>query len=219
MARIARVVVPGLPHHITQRGCRRQQIFFSPGDYNYYLKLLSSTKTDAGVAVWAYCLMPNHVHLIVVPEHEKSLSDFLRLVHRKYAMTINKRMKWKGHLWQERFHSFVMDEPHLFAAARYVELNPVRARLCAEPLDWQWSSARAHLDGRDDKLVVVKPLLERIPDWYEYLSKSDQPVSTDMIRKHSRTGRPAGDEAFINRLEFLINRPLKKRKPGPKPTN
>lgn len=119
MARIARVVAPGYPHHITQRGCRRQQTFFTKSDYQYYLDLLISAQMDAAVVVLAYCLMPNHVHLVVIPEHEKSLSEFLGPTHRRYAMTVNQRKQWKGHLWQERFHSFVMDERHLLSAVRY----------------------------------------------------------------------------------------------------
>ena len=216
MARIARVVVPGYPHHVTQRGCRRQQTFFTPRDYRYYLDILKVAKDKAGVSIWAYCIMPNHVHLVVVPESEQSLSRLLGPAHRKYAMTVNRRMRWKGHLWQERFHSFVMDENHLRAAVRYVELNPVRARLCDSPEEWNWSSTRAHLSGQDDGLVEVRPMLQRVENWENYLSCPDPGVTDAAIRKHNRTGRPAGDDNFLDILEGLTQRRLKKLKPGPK---
>jgi putative transposase len=155
MARMPRLVVPGYPHHVTQRGNRRMKTFFGDRDYRYYLELLSDTKEEAGIEVWAYCLMPNHVHFVVVPRLENSLSRLFRFVHRHYSRAINFRKNWKGHLWQERFHSFVMDEHYLLATVRYVELNPVRANLCHSPEDWPWSSAKAHIQGIDDDIVTV----------------------------------------------------------------
>ena len=217
MARIARVVVPDYPHHVTQRGCRRQQTFFTTDDYRCYLELLQKRIVDAGISIWAYCLMPNHLHLVVVPETDQSLSRFLGPAHRQYALEINRRMGWKGHLWQERFHSFVMDERHLLAAVRYVELNPVRANLCAVAWDWPWSSAAAHMSGEDDDLVAVEPMLGRVGNWEVYLSSSLAGPADDTLRKHSRSGRPAGDDAFLGVLEALTQRRLKKRKPGPRP--
>jgi putative transposase len=217
MARIARVVVPDYPHHVTQRGCRRQQTFFTTDDYRCYLELLQNRIVDAGISIWAYCLMPNHLHLVVVPETDQSLSRFLGPAHRQYALEINRRMGWKGHLWQERFHSFVMDERHLLAAVRYVELNPVRANLCAVAWDWPWSSAAAHMSGEDDDLVAVEPMLGRVGNWEVYLSSSLAGPADDTLRKHSRSGRPAGDDAFLGVLEALTQRRLKKRKPGPRP--
>lgn len=219
MARIARVVVPGYPHHITQRGCRQQQTFFTDSDYQYYLELLKRATTLASVSVWAYCLMPNHVHLIVVPETEQSLSKFLGPAHRQFAVTVNRRMGWQGHLWQERFYSFVMDENHLYAAVRYVELNPVRASLCTSAEQWRWSSAMAHLSGQDDLLVQVAPMLERVGNWGDYLSCPKNCITDEGIRKHTRTGRPAGSEGFVEKVETLTQRQLKKQKPGPKPGN
>ena len=217
MARIARVVVPGYPHHVTQRGCRRQQTFFTADDYRYYLELLRCRKADAGISIWAYCLMPNHVHLVVVPETEQSLSRYLGPAHREYALEVNRRMGWQGHLWQERFHSFVMDERHLFAAVRYVEMNPVRASLCASAGDWPWSSASAHLSGRGDGLIAVEPMLERVGNWEDYLSMQAEETTDEDLRQHSRSGRPAGDDAFIDSLEVLTGRRLKRQKPGPRP--
>ncbi len=130
---------------------------------------------------------------------------------------INFREKWRGYLWQGRFASFVMDEPYLLAAARYIELNPVRAGLVSNPRDWPWSSARAHLAGRDDPLVTVAPLLAMIDDWDAFLKSAMPEDELRDIRRHSRTGRPLGDEAFLERLEGIMGRVLKPQKRGPKP--
>ena len=216
MARMPRLVVPGYPHHVTQRGNRRMKTFFSTADYQAYLDLMSEVKDEIGVEVWAYCLMPNHTHLVVVPQETDGLSRFFRHVHRHYTRRINFRENWKGHLWQERFHSFVMDEDYLLATVRYVELNPVRARLCQQPGQWKWSSTRAHLLRKDDQVVRVKPMLDRIEDWERYLSVDVVDAELLDIRQYSRTGRPAGSEAFIDALERLTNKSLKKGKPGPK---
>ncbi len=141
--------------------------------------------------------MPNHVHLVVAPQREDSLATFFRDAHRRYTRRINFREGWRGHLWQERFHSFVMDEPYLLAAVRYIELNPVRGKLCSHAEDWPWSSVHAHVNAKDDLLVSVKPMLERIEDWHSYLYASDDSTRVNNIRKHTRTGRPAGDDEFL----------------------
>ena len=133
MARLARLVIPGMPHHITQRGNRRQQTFFNDGDYAAYLGLMAEWCRKEGVAIWSYCLMPNHTHLVAVPSSEDGLRRAIGEAHRRYSRRINFREKWRGYLWQGRFASFVMDEPYLLAAARYVELNPVRAKLVTSP--------------------------------------------------------------------------------------
>ncbi len=155
MARIARFVVPGLPHHVTQRGNRRETVFFSDADYELYRDLLAQQTRRHEVAVWSYCLMPNHVYLILTPASREGLGRALGETHRRYSAVVNARLRVTGHLFQSRFGSVAMDEDHLMAAARYVALNPVRARLVARADDWRWSSARAHLQGRDDGLVTV----------------------------------------------------------------
>jgi putative transposase len=216
MARMPRLVVPGYPHHVTQRGNRRMKTFFCKEDYQYYRELLSEHKKDVGIEFWAYCLMPNHVHLVVVPEYKDSLSRLFRLVHRQYSRHINFRENWRGHLWQERFHSFVMDEEYLLSTVRYTELNPVRARLCNLAQDWRWSSTQAHFQGKDDLVVSVKPMLDRIDNWAAYLSCDEQPERMAKIRQHAGTGRSVGDDSFITFLELQTGRDLKKCKPGPK---
>ncbi len=206
MARLARVVAPGVPHHVTQRGNRRLETFFSKADYQAYIGLLAESCAKAATEVWAYCLMPNHVHLILVPSHPDGLRAALGEAHRRYTRRINQRQGWHGHLWQERFHSFPLDEPHLAAAARYVERNPVRAGLAKRPEDWVWSSARAHLDGRDDALVRVGPLIERFPDWRGYLGDDVDAAALKTLRQHGRSGRPLGSARFVARLETKLDR-------------
>lgn len=216
MARMARVVVPRYPHHVTQRGNRRQRTFFYDSDYRTYIKLLADARISASVAIWAYCLMPNHVHLVVVPEHVDSLACMFGETHRRYTRRVNVREGWSGHLWQERFHSVVMDDSHVLAAVRYVELNPVRAGLCSRPEQWPWSSARAHLQGVDDRLARVAPMLERVKDWQSYLGTEESPGTFRRLRTHTRTGRPIGDDDFVERLEKLTGHRLRRQKPGPK---
>jgi putative transposase len=216
MARIARIVVPKMPHHITQRGNRRQEAFFCEGDYREYISLMSAACNLHGVEIWAYCLMRNHVHLIAVPEKPESLRLAMGEAHRRYTRSINFRNKWRGHLWQDRFASFPMDEKYLLAAARYVELNPVRAHITADPLSYSWSSAKSHVLGEDDQLVKVKPLLELVSDWQAFLREGFEEKENQRLRIHERTGRPLGDETFLNKIENMANRVLHKQKPGPK---
>lgn len=216
MARIARVIVPGCPHHITQRGNRRQTTFFCEDDYKTYIALMSEWSKKYNVEVWAYCLMPNHVHMIAVPESEEGLRASIGEAHRRYTRHINFREGWRGHLWQGRFASFPMDERYLLAAARYVELNPVRAMIEREPWEYPWSSARAHITGVDDGLVKVTPLLEMVKDWKEFLLSGLCEEELEELRRHERSGRPLGSEAFVKELETETGRILHKQRPGRK---
>ncbi len=211
---MARVVVPGYPHHITQRGNRRQKTFFCEGDYQTYIELMSEWTTRCGVEIWAYCLIPNHIHLIAVPQSEDDLRWAIGEAHRRYTRHINFRKNWKGHLWQGRFASNVMDESYLIAAARYIELNAVRAGLVSKPTEYRWSSANAHSAGTDDKLVKVKPLLEIVGDWQALLDSAMSDEEIKALRMHERTGRPLGDETFVKRLERKLGKILVPQKAG-----
>lgn len=217
MARLARAVAAGVPHHVTQRGNRRQPTFFSDDDYRSYLDLLAAACRRFGVQIWAYCLMPNHVHLIAVPGDESGLRLALGEAHRRYTRVVNQRQGWVGHLWQGRFSSCALDNAYVLAAARYVELNPVRARLTKRARDWRWSSARAHLARRDDGLAKVQPLLDEVGDWQAFLREEPAPAALESLRRHERTGRPLGSEAFVTGLEDALGRELRPRKPGRKP--
>lgn len=216
MARIARVIATGLPHHVTQRGNRCQQTFFCDEDYQEYIALMAEWCGKCGVQIWAYCLMPNHVHLIAVPFAEDSLARAIGEAHRRYTRRINFRENWRGHLWQERFASFPLDETYLLASARYVEMNPVAAHLAVRPEEYPWSSARAHLAGEDDQLAKVEPLLAIVGNWREFLSLSDE-EELKLLRRHERSGRPLGNDNFVDRIEADLTRMLRPLKRGPKP--
>ncbi len=217
MARMARIVVPGLPHLVMQRGNRGQQVFFTAEDSLYYRSLLAEGCRAHGVACWAYCLMPGHVHLVLVPSDESGLRRVLGEVHRRYTRRLNRREGWTGYLWQGRFASCVLDEPYCVQAARHVELDPQRAGLCARPEHWRWSSARAHLEGADDPLVDVAPLLARVGDWRAFLDAGTPAATAKELEMHVRTGRPLGAAAFVRDLEQRVGRRLRRRRPGPKP--
>ena len=217
MARLSRLVLPGYPYHVTQRGNRRQQTFFEDGDYELYRDLLADAAERAGAEVWAYCLMPNHVHVIVVPSDEDGLRRTFADAHRRYTGFINARHRWTGHLWQGRFGAVVMDEAHLAHAMRYVALNPVRARLVARAEDWGWSSVRAHLTGEDDALVRVAPSLDRYGDFAAFLgSPADYTDVWRLLRQSETTGRPLGNADWIAVLETKTGRTLAPQKRGPK---
>jgi putative transposase len=217
MARLARLVVPGLPHHVTQRGNRRERVFFGDDDYRAYLALIGAAARRSGTAIWAYCLMPNHVHFIMVPSAADGLRATFAEAHRRYTGRINARLGQTGHLWQGRFASSAMDEAHLLAAARYVAQNPVRAGLAARAADWPWSSVRAHLAGRDDGVVGVGPLLERIGDFAAFVEAPADAAAVAALRRSYATGRPVGAADWLTRLEARTARTLAPRKRGPKP--
>ena len=215
MPRIARVVAPDLPHHVTQRGSRNQRVFFSDQDKSGYLTIFKEEMARRKVEVWAYCLMDNHVHFVVVPRNDDALAKLFREAHKRYARMINQREGWRGHLWQERFHSFVMDERHLLAAMRYVETNPVKANIVKVAEEYRWSSAGAHVKGAEDSLLSPCYLIDEIKDWRGYLNDSSWGATYDKnVEKHLNTGRPLGSEEFILRLEDITNRALKPKTSG-----
>jgi putative transposase len=217
MARLPRLVLPGIPHHITQRGNRRERTFFQDDDYALYLDLLAQAAGQAHVEIWGYCLMPNHVHIIAVPSDEDGLRRTFRHVHRHYTGYINARLRTTGHLWQGRFSSVAMDEEHLYQALRYVALNPVRARLVQRAQDWAWSSTRAHLAGKDDHVVSVAPALDRVGDFAAFLGEAfDEAMSYAALRKAESVGRPIGSKEWLADMEAKTGLTLAPQKRGPK---
>ncbi len=217
MSRIARLVVPGLPHHITQRGNGRQQIFFDDADYITFRDLLAASFKEARVSCWAYCLMPNHIHAILVPKNQDGLRAALAPVHRRYAGLINARRKKTGHFWQGRYGAAVMDESHLAAAFHYIMRNPVEADLCNTPAKYKWSSAAAYLKGVDDGLTETAPMLARLPDMKSFLTYEAPNFDELLVRDDETIGRPRGDAKFIRSLERKTGRSLMPEKRGPKP--
>lgn len=217
MPRFPRLVVPEYPHHVTQRGVRKQTTFFDDADYRAYLQLAANLTNEHSVAVWAYCLMPNHIHAIVVPRHKDSLSGYFASLHRRYAKRTNARHDWVGHLWQKRFYSVVMEEAHAISAMKYVELNPVRAGLCQRPEQWPWSSAKGNLGLTVDPLVNRSAAHSIVSNWSEYLGAPEDIDRLKRLRRQTETGRPEGKAAFIDSIESQTGRQVRRRRAGRKP--
>lgn len=210
MARNARCILPGLPYHVTQRGTNRQKVFFSTAHRKTYLSLVARHLEDAGVRVLAYCLMSNHVHWVVVPERADSLAVLFRRVHGAYAQAVNAGLGRSGHLWQNRFYSCPLSGKHLWIALRYVEANPVRARLVGKPEEYRWSSTEAHQGaGRDRAGVLDWDFWERSggsTTWKEMHAAGEQEDQVHLLRRCTYAGRPFGEEAFVVQMEERFQR-------------
>jgi len=216
MPKFARLIIPDCPHHIIQRGNRRQTVFFDDADKEFYLKLLKRHGDRAGIIFHSYCLMSNHVHLIAVPKEKESFAKGIGEAHRKYTTVINIREDWKGFLWQGRFISFPLDETHLYSAIRYIERNPVRSNLIRKAEDYPWSSARAHVFKQNDVLISGHENILKIEDWSAYLEEPDDKGFIEQIEQHEKTGRPLGSDKFVRELEKLTGRKILRRPPGRK---
>jgi len=215
MPRIARVLVPGVAHHITQRGNNRQIVFWDEEDRHQYLEWLKKYNAKWGIDVLAYCLMDNHIHLLCIPQKENSLSNALRDTHMRYSQYANRKYKQSGHLWQGRFFSCPLDDVHMLASARYIERNPVRAKLVTLPEQWQWSSAKAHVNAiKNELLSDDKILLDSVESWKVFITEPDDPEIVENLRKNTLTGRPLGDKDFVSRIETFLNRILLPKKIG-----
>jgi putative transposase len=216
--RLARVVFPAYPHHVTQRGNRRAQVFFSPSDYRSYLELLRDYTERHSVTVLAYCLMPNHVHLVLVPQSSNGLHRVMLPVNMRYAQRFNRERDLVGVVWQGRYFSSVLDGGYLRNAIRYVELNPVRSNLVARPENYEWSSAPVHCARGTDGLLAMNPWYERllagIADWRAWLTRGLDREALDTLRRNSAKGLPCGSAEFIEGLEKLSGRILRVRKRG-----
>ncbi len=209
MPRNARVVIPGYLYHITQRGNYKQNIFEEDQDYVIYLKLIQEYSKKYGVAMYAYCLMDNHVHFIAKPRQEESLARTFCVAHQRYSHYFNKKRGIRGHLWQERFYSCILHGSHLKHAIRYVENNPVRARLVVHPWDYHWSSAKAHL-GLVYKIIELSDIREYIDfsSWKEYLLEKESDEELKQIRKMTLKNSALGPVEFIEKIEKLLKREI-----------
>lgn len=218
MPRMARVVVPGLPHHITQRGNYQQNIFSDDRDRKVYLKWLNKYSKQYKLKLLVYCLMTNHVHFISIPEEADSLARTFNTVHMRYAQYFNKKINAKGHLWHGRFFSCVLDESHLLAAGRYIERNPVRARMVSKPCLWDWSSAQFNSGLLESSDLIIEPITRYIDmeeeRWNEYINQEDDTNFIKEIKQHTASGRPFGSSDFISKLENMMGMKLRTRSRG-----
>ena len=209
MPRIARAVAVGFPHHITHRGNNRQDIFFVDDDRRAYLANLKEHCNKYGLEVLAYCLMTNHIHIIAIPNKEDSLANGVGRAHLSYSKYINRMHRRSGHLWEGRFYSCALDERGLWLAAKYVELNPVRAKICRLPWQYDWSSAAAHVNETDGaELLNLKRWNKMISDiqWRSELASGIDEEQLNRIRLSTHTGRPLGTDSFISKFEKLLGR-------------
>ena len=218
MPRQSRPVIAGVPHHVTQRGNRQGRVFFSKEDGEAYLEWLTHHCQRREVEVIAYCLMPNHVHLVLVPPAENSLERVFRPVHTRFAQRINRLRGWTGHLWQGRFHSAALDGDHFYAAVRYVERNPVKAGIITRAEDYRWSSAADHCGRRRDPILTQDPgwnrALESVGDWSRWLAADDGDAECDDLRESTRQNRPCGSDDFVRAMETITGRDLQRRPQG-----
>jgi len=212
MPRIARLVVPDYPHHITQRGNYRQDVFRDDADRKQYLEFVAYYSQKCQLEILGYCIMTNHVHFIAIPKKEDSLARVFKLTHTLYSQYFNKKMKARGHLWQGRFYSCVLDDNHLLATAGYIERNPVRAKIVKKPTDYIWSSAKSHcgISHKDaiDTTSLFKYIEIKQGKWKDFIDRSDDPDEVSVIRKYTMTGRPLGSNSFIHRLEKVFDKRL-----------
>ncbi len=211
MARIARVVLAGVAHHVTQRAIDRRQIFFDDSDYHVYLTGVITTARRSQTEILSYCLMPNHVHWIVVPHREDSLALTFREAHSKYSAYVNAKLGRSGHLWQNRYFSCAMDQGHLWAAMRYVERNPVRAQIVQDAPQFRWSSAAVHAGQTPyPEWLSSQPFAStfNFGEW-NILLHADTPAEADIeLRKNTHTGRPLGDIHFVEHAQAITGRKL-----------
>ena len=214
MPRRPRIIIPGVPHHVTQRGNNRQDVFRSAEDRRVYLKILDAEARGHGVRILAWCLMTNHVHLVLVPDDAGSLARVLGQTHSRYALAFNREKDRVGHLWQNRFFSCALDGSHLLNAVRYVELNPVRAGLIGVAWEWPWSSALAHVGASATDPLLDPAWADSFPDWdytgwKEYLEPGLTVEELGAIRRATSVGEPLGSAEFLDNLERLAGKRLR----------
>jgi putative transposase len=219
MGRLARVVAADIPHHLTQRGNGRRFILDCDADRAVYLNLLREDVELYGVSVIGYCLMSNHVHLTVVPRTVDGFALALKRTHGRYASYWNAVHQSTGHVWQGRFYSCPLDQPHLWEALRYTELNPLRAGLVSEAESWPWSSAPSHCGAKAaDNWLALEMWRSRwtVPAWQSYLTAGETESHLATIRQRTHTGRPLGNAEFVQSLEKIAHRRLAPQKRGPR---
>jgi putative transposase len=217
MARQARIVIENTPHHITQRGNRGEPVFFSKEDFKTYLDILVEQCNRFKVSILSYCLMPNQIHLIAQPEDKRLLARAIGETHRRYSVYVNERENWRGHLFQDRFFSYPMDEQSALRAARFIETLPVTAGIAPKPENYLWSSAKARIKVQENTFLKPFRSFHTVHNWADYLSRPMDPNEMKTIQLHLQTGRPRGTDIFLDSIESRIGRPVRPQKRGRKP--
>ena len=222
MPRNARIVVPQLPHHVTQRGNNRQDVFFVDDDRRAYLSILKEQSDRYGLKILGYCLMTNHVHLIAVPLTSESLSKAIGRTHWRYTQLINRLHGRSGHLWQNRFYSCALDDEHFIMAMAYMERNPARAKICRKAWLYEWSSAAAHVNGREEDGILDMEYWRKSVgglDWETFIERPEEKTVMKSLRLNTNRGRPLGSDSFLSKLEKKLGhrvRPLLPHRPRKK---
>ena len=203
MPRSSRIIAPNYPHHVVQRGNNKQLIFYNDKDRCQYLTLLKKYSNECDCAIHAYCLMSNHVHMLIVPKYETSLSKTMQKISLVFTQYLNRVYKRTGRLWECRFYSSIIDNnDYLFTACRYIERNPVRANIVKSPLAYKWSSAKVNvLDDRDD---IITPAFHDYDKkiYADYLSNDENKDETELIRRCTLSGKPMGSSNFIKDISI-----------------
>ena len=223
MPRRARIRFPGIPQHVIQRGNNRAACFFADDDYRYYRQCLSDGTQRYGCAIHAYVLMTNHVHLLVTSETEEGLSLMMRYLGSRYVQYVNYVYRRTGTLWEGRYKSCLIDsERYLLTCYRYIELNPVRAGLVADPADYPWSSYAAHALGKHDILVQDHPLYCALGDanatrqaaYRDLFRAQVDEASINTIRDSISTGVALGGERFKREIELALGGSVRPKERG-----
>lgn len=210
MPRTSRAVALGYPHHITQRGNNRNKVFFDDADHVAYLDALTHYSQEYQLDIWAYCLMPNHIHILAVPHAPEGLARGIGMTHLRYSRYFSRRHFRSGHIWQNRFHSCIVDtDAYLWAVVRYIENNPVKAGLTKTALDYRWSSCHYHLGEKDDAILKSSTWLDRDArnDYRRFLSEEDERM-TKIISQATTSGRALCGADTLTKLGKELGRSL-----------
>lgn len=216
MPRTSRIVAPGYPHHIMQRGNNQAPVFLDDEDRRRYLELIAEYSQQYSLDLWSYCLMDNHLHLLAVPQHERSLAKGIGLANQVYTQHFNRKYTQSGRVWQNRFFSCVVAPQHyLWAVVRFIVNNPLATGRCKKAEDYPWSSAKAHLLGIEDSLLSVSAWLDEqdVRGFRDFIKEQNSFID-DVIRRATSTGRPFGSDAFVSMLEEKLQVRIKARPVG-----
>lgn len=217
MARQARIVLPNTLHHITQRGNRGDNVFLQKEDYRTYLDILKEQCDRFNVSIYSYCLLPNQIHLILEPKEAELMARAVGETHRRYTNHVNARENWSGHLFQNRFFSYAMDEQHGLRAARFIESLPVTLKIAPKPENYLWSSAKSRIKIASNNFLKNFQSFHSVQNWESYLARPMDPKEMNQIQLHLQTGRPRGSDLFLDNIEREIDRPVRPQKRGRKP--